>query len=417
MIIAPLAALAQSGTNSPYSQYGLGVLSDQSTGFNRGMNGVSYGMHEKNQVNFLNPASYANMDSLTFIFDVGASAQVTNFMEGTRKLNASNADIEYAVMGFQAAKHLGMSIGILPYSNVGYNYYATDNISTDNSTTYTTTYSGSGGTRLLYIGAGYMPVKGLSIGANVGYFWGSYSRSAVNSYSDGYINTVGRYYSAELTSYYLNAGLQYTLKLGRQDNVTLGLAYTMGHNLSGDANINEITSNTQTSVTDTTKYAQPDAIFIPTTFGGGLAWYHGTQWRIGADYTLQQWSKKAFPDFRNGGYYMVNDALKDRHKFNLGGEYIHNAASRKYLDRVHFRAGVSYATPYIRVNGMDGPKEMSASIGFGLPITNAWNNRSMLNISGQWTRVSATGLIRENTFRINVGITFNERWFMKWKLE
>ena len=66
---------------------------------------------------------------------------------------------------------------------------------------------------------------------------------------------------------------------------------------------------------------------------------------------------------------------------------------------------------------MDGPKDMSASIGFGLPITNAWNNRSMLNISGQWTRVSAPGLIRENTFRINVGITFNERWFMKWKLE
>ena len=30
---------AQSGTNSPYSQYGLGILSDQTSGFNRGMNG------------------------------------------------------------------------------------------------------------------------------------------------------------------------------------------------------------------------------------------------------------------------------------------------------------------------------------------------------------------------------------------
>jgi hypothetical protein len=28
-----------SGTNSPYSQYGLGELADQSSGFNRGLNG------------------------------------------------------------------------------------------------------------------------------------------------------------------------------------------------------------------------------------------------------------------------------------------------------------------------------------------------------------------------------------------
>ena len=44
---------AQSGTNSPYSQYGLGILSDQTSGFNRGMNGVGLGFHEHNQVNSL----------------------------------------------------------------------------------------------------------------------------------------------------------------------------------------------------------------------------------------------------------------------------------------------------------------------------------------------------------------------------
>ena len=57
------------------------------------------------------------------------------------------------------------------------------------------------------------------------------------------------------------------------------------------------------------------------------------------------------------------------------------------------------------------------SAGFGIPILNAWNDRSMLNISGQWSRRSADkGLLVENTFRINIGITFNERWFAKWKV-
>lgn len=58
-----LGVLAQSGTNSPYSQYGLGLQSEQATGFSRGMNGLGLGFREHNQVNYLNPASYSAIDS------------------------------------------------------------------------------------------------------------------------------------------------------------------------------------------------------------------------------------------------------------------------------------------------------------------------------------------------------------------
>jgi hypothetical protein len=91
--------------------------------------------------------------------------------------------------------------------------------------------------------------------------------------------------------------------------------------------------------------------------------------------------------------------------------------SRKLLHRVHYRLGAGYATPYYKINGLDGPKEISVSAGFGIPLQNAYNNRSVLNISAQWVNTSATGFIKENTFRINVGLTFNERWFAKWKVD
>ena len=81
LTVLSLTMVAQSGTNSPYSQYGLGVMAEQGQGFNRGMNGLSYGLHQRNQVNAQNPASYANVDSLTFIFDAGVSIQNTNFEE------------------------------------------------------------------------------------------------------------------------------------------------------------------------------------------------------------------------------------------------------------------------------------------------------------------------------------------------
>lgn len=109
---------------------------------------------------------------------------------------------------------------------------------------------------------------------------------------------------------------------------------------------------------------------------------------------------------------MKSGLLTDRSKLTIGGEWVPNEMSSRFLSRVHYRIGASYATPYIKVNGQNGPKEYSASVGFGLPI-----NKSVLNISGQWTRSDATGLIKENTFRINVGLTFNERWFMKWKVD
>ena len=64
---------------------------------------------------------------------------------------------------------------------------------------------------------------------------------------------------------------------------------------------------------------------------------------------------------------------------------------------------------------------MSISAGLGLPLQNGWNSRGnmrpVLNISAQWTHALATGLITENTFRINIGLTFNERWFAKWKID
>lgn len=104
MAVTDLAA--QSGTNSPYSQFGLGVLADQTSGFNRGMNGLGLGFREHNQVNYLNPASYSALDSLTFIFDAGVSGQITNFEENGQKKNANNADLEYVVAGFRAFRHI-----------------------------------------------------------------------------------------------------------------------------------------------------------------------------------------------------------------------------------------------------------------------------------------------------------------------
>ena len=416
--VTPVAA--QSGTNSPYSQYGLGLLNEQSSGFNRGMNGLGLGFREHNQVNYLNPASYSAIDSLTFIFDAGLSGQLTNFSENGQRINAKNADFEYAVAGFRVFKHVGVSFGIVPFTNVGYNYSISDFLDGDRNTTYTNTYNGSGGIHQVYVGAGWEFVKGLSVGANIAYLWGDIDRSVVNSYSDGYINTLSKYYTATVSNYKLDIGLQYSFNLNKKNALAVGLTYGLGHKLNADPTCMVISTNSNTGVADTTSFTVNNGFELPTSYGAGLMWNHNNKLKVGADFTLQKWGGIKYPVYRvindEQSYELTDDYYSDRYKVTLGGEFCNNEMSRSFFDRVRFRAGVSYATSYYKINGLDGPDEISASIGFGIPIINAYNNRSFLNVSGQWVRSSAKGMLTENTFRINVGITFNERWFMKWKV-
>ncbi len=422
LLAAVQTTKAQSGTNSPYSQFGLGQLSEQSSGFNRGMDGLALGFHEHNQINYLNPASYSALDSLSFIFDIGASGQVTNFKENGVKKNAKNADFEYIVAGFRVLPHFGLSFGFLPYTNVGYSYSSSSTLNNSSSTTSTDSYDGSGGIHQVYLGLGWSPFKGFSIGVNGGYLYGDYSRSLVNSFSNSYINRISKIETADVESYMLNFGAQYTARLTKKDELTLGLAYTPGHKIGGKPELDVISSNTSTSVSDTTVYNGSNLkLEIPTSYGIGLMYNHNNQLKVGADYTLQRWGKVSEPTYSSAGgvisYAMASGQYKDRHKVTVGAEYCPGEYSRHFLKRVHYRAGVSYATPYYYINGHDGPKEMSASLGFGIPIMNSWNNRSILNISGSWVRRSAANFITENTFRINIGLTFNERWFAKWKVQ
>lgn len=118
-----------------------------------------------------------------------------------------------------------------------------------------------------------------------------------------------------------------------------------------------------------------------------------------------------------GSYQLKSGMLKDMHRVNVGAEFVPSANSVKFFKRVRYRIGAGYTTPYYYINSGDGPKEYHVSLGFGIPIINNYNHRSILNISAEWNRRSATNLVKENTFRINVGLTFNERWFAKWKVD
>ena len=409
-------AFSQGGTLSPYSQYALGEQSALGGSMNRGMNGLGIGVYRGANVNPLNPASYSAIDSVTFLFDMGLSGQITNFNENGHKVNAQQANFEYVLGSFRAWKNVGITFGLVPMTNVGYKYSNTSRLDDAQHSTVTTTHTGDGGLHQLFLGVGVRPVKFLSVGVNAGYLWGGYDRSVVTSSSSA-INSLSKMFSASVHSYNLEFGLQYYHPIGKNDMLTIGAKYNLGHKLGSNPECMIISTNSTVSKADTTRMSVKDGLELPHTIGVGASYIHGTKWLIGADVEMQRWEKTQFPDYSDGQYILRSGLLDNSYRLTVGGEYCPRWNSRNFFHRIRYRAGVGYTTPYYKINGQEGPRQISATIGFGIPIMNAYNNRSFLNISAQYINNSASGLIKENTFRINLGLTFNEKWFAKWKVE
>ncbi|MDO5447320.1 MAG: hypothetical protein Q4F34_06060 [Prevotellaceae bacterium] len=419
MMLASSSASAQSGTSSPYSMYGIGVLSDQSTSFSRAMSGVAQGFSDGNQVNPMNPASYGNVDSLSFIFDVGMSLLNTNLKEGNTKLNAKSANFEYAAAAFRVWKNIGCSFGVLPYTNIGYNFFNSGKETGSVEDTYVNTYTGSGGLREAYLGFGWKPFKYVAFGFNAGYIWGDFSKSVTSVHSLTSASSLFRLYEGTVRTYKIDLGLQTYIPMNKDNQLSLGASYTIGHNMNNTVDVYDIKA-------DTTSYHVKDAYFVPTTISAGLAWNYKNKLKVGADFTLYKFAGEAFPVLEDNGtkftFAKRVGQLLDRKRFAFGADYVPDELSRNFFCRIHYRAGAYMATPYIKVSDnqgrfVDGPKELGLSFGFGVPIINTYNNRSILNVSGQWVRTSASNMITENYWRINIALTFNERWFAKWKFE
>ena len=404
-------AIAQNNTNSPYTRYGYGDLSDQSFGNSKAMGGIAFGLRDGAQINPLNPASYTAIDSLTFLFEGGVSLQNMNISGSGVKLNAKNSSFDYLAMQFRLHPRIAMSIGLLPFSNVG---YSVSDSKVDNGVSQTRSFTGDGGLHQLYGGIGVKVLKNLSLGVNASYFWGDITRTRTIIYpatseSYSYIQQMG----VSISDYKLDFGTQYTLDFNKKHSMTIGAVFSPKHKLNNDYTVTTQVSTTNSNNLDAT-------LELPNTFGVGFTYNYDKRLTVGADYSLQQWSKTNFgvvtsdenvrQDFNETFTYC------DRTKISVGAEYIPNLIGRSYFAHIKYRLGAYYTTPYYKIDGKKASREYGVTAGFGLPVP---RSRSILSISGQFVRVKGleTNMVNENIFRVSIGLTFNERWFFKRRVE
>jgi len=405
-VAGSFTASAQTSSNSPYTRYGLGDLADRAFANNAAMGGIGYGLRNSKHINVMNPASYSAVDSLSFMFDLGMSLKSSNYQENGVKAKAKNSSFDYIAMQFRLHPRLGAVIGFTPYSTVGYSFTTTKPLEgSENSNT--SIFTGDGGLQQVFGGLGFKILDNLSIGANFGYLYGDINyqtQIGFNTTADYSIT----YNKIKVNSFTADFGVQYTQPISKDDNLTLGLTYGLGHNLnSSEEKGIQITDNSDYVVNNSTTIN--DSYGIPHTFGVGVAYNRKQNLTLGVDYTLQKWS--------NVKYNNQTDAYKDRSKVAVGAEFLPNPIGRNYFKRIRYRAGAYYSTPYLKLGDINGPSEYGVSAGFGLPLF-LFQRKTILNITGQYIHVkpSISNMLSENRFVIKLGLTFNERWFMKWRV-
>lgn len=401
-------AVAQNNTNSPYTRYGYGQLADHGSGNSKAMGGIAYGLRDKYQTNFANPAAYTAVDSLTFMFDGGISLQNTNFSDGSLKRNAKNSSFDYITMLFRLSKWGAMSIGLVPYSNIGYsmgNYVENKEFP---ESSYSTNYTGEGGLHQLYLGAGFKVLKNLSVGANVSYLWGNMTHAGTLTFpNDGTKYDIVNQTDISVRSYKLDFGAQYTQQFGKKHSATLGVVFSPGHDLNNESTVTRMSGN-QTDGYNTNSKDTTQIMGIPATLGAGITYVYNNRLTIGMDVMYQKWNSVTFMNNPN--------AFSNRTKIAFGAEYMPSEVGKSYFSHIKYRLGAYYSKPYYKVKGMDAATEYGITAGFGLPLP---RTRSIVNLSAQYVRMQGkeSGFVDENTLRLCVGITFNERWFWKRKVE
>ena len=380
------------------------------------MGGVSIGSRSSSSINVVNPASYSVVDSMTFMFDVGSSALISQFSEAGKKVSKTNANIEYITMQFPLTKWLGFSGGLLPYSFSGYNMSNKDTllmksqVNGYDSIGATRIFLGNGGFSQVYMGISAKINKHLSLGINGYYMFGKvnntrdlsfYSTTTNSLLSADYISTT-QTNVIRANNFRFRLGAQYNTTINKNHDFTLGVIFEPKKAMNGDF------TQTTYSAGDTTQ-TNVSGFELPTVFGLGLSYTFKQRLTIGVDYSMQEWKKSKF--------FGKTDSLINRSKLAVGVEYQRNPIGRYFSDRIRYRAGFNVSDSYYKIQGVSQPKNYGISCGLGLPVINVFNNTiSMLNASFEYGKIGSTSTLRENYYKFTFNVVFNEHWFMKRKL-
>ncbi len=445
-------AFAQERT--PYSRYGLGFVADNNCAQSAQMGGLGAAFQSPETVNYLNPASYASLQFTTF--DAGVSGNFNKLKTQTLKAKQNSFSLNYLSIFFPVNKYWTTGASLLPFSTKDYSVSQSQAFDTANIMKFE--YEGSGTLYNLSWGNGFK-YKGISVGFNMGYLFGKLNNNTLsspinpNGSYDQNAYTTWSFTNLKASSFVYNIGAQYNLDIkSKKDsnktyNVVFGVAgsspvkfsktsyidnglynFQSGYlvNRNTDAGISDFVKDyidprvSTQAILDTLseKYHQSANVKIPATFNIGIMAYQGIRWKVGVDFKLQTWKK--YQGYENNAASNLNNSWR----VAFGGEFLPNDKNfSKFFSRMKYRAGFNYSRTNITINNQP-ISEYGINFGLGIPlIVTTTSEEGLLQkvyiyafnvgVEAGSRGTVQQNLVRENFVRLKIGISLNDRWFVK----
>ena len=429
IILASAAAMAASGAqaqglgNSPYSRIGLGEFNANTGGVRQmGMGGVGLAAPNAVNVNELNPALLYYTSRTTF--EAGYTGQYKTVKNATASSRSGNGTLGYFALSVPLASRWGAAVGLKPVSAVDYESNILQDVVGESGSQSLKQYKGTGGVSEAYLGQGVRIAKGLTVGFTASYLFGTVDETVgttvqiVNS-NAALVKSVDRQHT-RYSDFAFRAGVHYRQKVAKALSLNLGGVYSFGHSLGGQQSNTQERENISGSLISAPIQLNNGR---GTTYLPGLAQLavsldNDKNWSLSLDVAQQQWSK--FSSFNT-----VGPALSNTMRIGLGGEISPDPGSvEHYFQRVSYRAGVSMAQlPYQPGGKTLYDRSVSWGFAFPMPTASALESTTLsLGFTyGQRgnTDVLSSGAsnVQESYIRGQLGVTLNNRWFIKRRLQ
>lgn len=378
-----------------------------------------YALQNPLSINISNPASYISFDTTSFIFDAGFSSTSHTLKTDALSQKSNYTSLSHLLFGFSVSKRWRSCIGLIPYSQVGYKIIdsqtKTIQIATDSTLNinYENKYEGSGGINQVVFGNAFKINDNLSVGINTSFLFGTlerlsaiefpdntyfyHTRTRQDIYVEDFVFTYGlQYHKAFKNNYFVRAGAVYNFNTRLKATVdSLSERYT-------------ITSDVIT-VKDTITYRSVRSnIVFPQNVGLGFAVGKSDLWLLSAEYQWQNWNK-----YKSLGQ---KDSLSNSWRSAIGFQYCPKKLLFPVLfDRIQYRVGLHYAKTYLDLRNTQ-LEEIGVNAGIGLPLR---KSKTMINLGFELGTYGTTSnsLMQDNYFKIAVGVSLFERWFVKSKYD
>ncbi len=406
-LLFSLTSLAQEGTSSPYSFYGIGDIKFKGTVDTRSMGGLTI-FPDSIHINIQNPAHLASLKLTSFA--VGGTYANTKFQSETTDGKARRTSLDYLAVGIPAGK-FGIGFGLIPFSSVGYKIQSL----TDDAIPIFSRYTGVGGVNKVYAGIGYKITKQINFGANIQYNFGNIETKNLRYLETAQYGTRENNFS-DLQGFNLDLGLTYQTKLNEKLSLFSSVTYSPESKLKLDntRNIELIQFSVNGTITPIQREevdVDDTEIKIPSKLSFGTGIGQPKKWLLGGEVTLINNSvmSNRFTD--------IDEAVfENSTRYVLGGYFIPNYNSySSYFKRIVYRAGLRYENTGLVLQNKS-ISDAAMNVGLGLPLSGTFSN---ININFEYGKRGTTyyNLVEENYFNISIGLSMSDQWFKKRKFD